>query len=436
MINEPSLAAVRAQTDSTTGAVHPLHRQYGFAGLPWSIEQMLTRAHPDRTLGSSLVHADKALANDCFPDEGEGIERVILLFVDGFGWEQYARHCERSSFLSRVTDAGVVSKLTSLFPSTTCAHVSCVHSGLTPAESGLYEWFQYEPSLNAMIAPLLFSFAGDRERDTLLTEGHSASMFFRSQTVHERLAAKGVASFCVTPEAFTPSPFNDAVCKGSEGRPYGSLRGGLQDVISLANNNTAPQYIHYYFGDVDKFSHLHGPESDETANTIETFFTAVDEQLVPNLPQDGRTMVLVIADHGMATIDPAAAVYVNERCPNIVDALARDRDHRPLAPAGSPRDLFLHARPDCVDDLVRELGQALADVANVYATSSLIEKGLFGPVPVSEAFAQRIANVVILPFDDLAVWWRESGRFSVRHFGEHGGLSAREMEIPLLALRV
>ena len=58
------------------------------------------------------------------------------------------------------------------------------------------------------------------------------------------------------------------------------------------------------------------------------------------------TLVLITADHGMAAVDPERSLYVNELWPEIVDHLESGADGRPLAPAGSSRDLFLHTRSE------------------------------------------------------------------------------------------
>ena len=42
-----------------------------------------------------------------------------------------------------------------------------MHTGRPVGEHGLYEWNLLEPSLDAIVTPLLFSFAGDHGRDTL-----------------------------------------------------------------------------------------------------------------------------------------------------------------------------------------------------------------------------------------------------------------------------
>ena len=53
---------------------------------------------------------------------------------------------------------------------------------------------------------------------------------------------------------------------------------------------------------------------------------------------------------------------------------------------------------------------------------------------ISDAFRARLAEVAVLPHAGESVWWLEPGRFEQRYYGQHGGLSPNETEIPLLVL--
>jgi hypothetical protein len=114
------------------------------------------------------------------------------------------------------------------------------------------------------------------------------------------------------------------------------------------------------------------------------------------------------------------------------DHLVVGADGKPLAPAGSCRDLFLHVLPERLDDVSARLGALLAGVAEVRKVEELLADGLFGP-NVTDALTARLANLVVLPAPGEAAYWLEPGRFEQHFLGQHGGLTANEMEIPLVS---
>ena len=78
-----------------------------------------------------------------------------------------------------------------------------------------------------------------------------------------------------------------------------------------------------------------------------------------------------------------------------------------------------------------ELGDRLDGIADVVSADTLVADGIFDePSPRLQA---RLGNVVVLPRYGEAVYWYERGRFEQQLYGQHGGLSPQEMEIPLLA---
>ena len=88
-------------------------------------------------------------------------ERIVVLFVDAFGWRFFERFQDHP-LLRRFARQGSVTRLTAQFPSTTSAHVTTLYTGQPVGQHGVLEWFYYKPSLDAIIAPLLFSYAGEK----------------------------------------------------------------------------------------------------------------------------------------------------------------------------------------------------------------------------------------------------------------------------------
>ena len=321
-------------------------------------------------------------------------------------------------------------ELASQFPSTTAAHTTTLHSGLPVGVHGVYEWHILEPSLNRVITPLMFSFAGDAERGTLAPTGLSPDTVFPPETLHMRLTADGVRSVAVMPASFADSTTNRALLRGAETLPAR----GAPHALGLACSALAhpPVYASVYLPTFDAIMHKVGPDAPAAHAELLSLLDAVDHAML-RVPHG--TLVLIGTDHGMAPVSPERTSYVNVVWPELERHLRRGADGKPLAPAGSCRDLFLHVLPERVDDVVSELSERLADVADVIDTRALVEEGAFG-AELSDTFLARLAEVVVLPREGEAAWWLEPGRFEQHFYGQHGGRSPDEVNIPLLALVV
>jgi hypothetical protein len=118
--------------------------------------------------------------------------------------------------------------------------------------------------------------------------------------------------------------------------------------------------------------------------------------------------------------------------PELPQHLRTGADGKPLAPAGSARDLFLHVLPDRLDEVGAHLAGLLQGRADVERVDALVAAGAFGSA-ISDELRERLANLVVLPHPGEAVYWFEAGRFEQRIRGQHGGLSPDGMEIPLVS---
>ena len=400
--------------------VRPAYGGRCFADIPGAVVRLLTG------------DGEGGLDPDVLGDLDRRWPRVALVLVDAFGWSCAERHADHP-FLRRVVAEGRLARLTSQFPSTTSAHMTTLHTGLPVGETGIYEWFQLEPALDRVIAPLLFSYAGDDERETLRASDLDPGTLYPATTVYERLATLGVVSTAVQHAAIADTTFSRATLRGATVRPFGDGAGWAPRVAGALREPGGPAYVVAYVDDVDATGHVDGPASDAHVAAATGVLDTL-ETLARALPADGETLLLVTADHGQMQVDPETTVFVNEAWPEIVDHLRRGADGRPLAPAGSARDLFLHVLPGRVDEVVSHLQGLLGDLASVRPTAELVASGHLGRA--GPRLRERIGDVLVLPGPGATVWWREAGRFDMRFRGHHGGLSPAEMLIPLAALPI
>lgn len=423
MLNSSSLNAVNGAKFSQR-FVKPLYDSYCFTALPQTIEFMLT--------GEGQI----ALPQDALGNLPTRYNKVIFFFVDAFGWRFFKQYAEQYEFLKTILRHGVVSKMTSQFPSTTAAHVTSIHTGLDVGQSGVYEWNYYEPLVDDVITPLLFSYAGDKDRDTLKRSGIPAEAFFPRHSVYQKLQTKGIVSYIFQSEAYTPSTVSNMVFKGATVIPFKSISGALTDLVELVIADTAPvAYYFLYYDKIDAVCHTYGPNSRQFEETVDAFLKMMEELFYQKLPgKVEHTLLVLTADHGQVEVDPRRTYYLNKQGLSIEQYLQTNRRGKLLVPAGSARDMFLHVKEERVDEVVALLQKHLEGRAEVYRTEQLVTQYFFGSAQPSREFMTRVGNVVILPYQHESVWWYEGGKFEMHFLGHHGGLTPEEMEIPLLLL--
>lgn len=406
-----------------TPTVKPQYGSRCFADLPQTIGYLLTGA------------GERPLAADVFGNLPQRYNTVIFFFVDAFGWRFFEQYADEYPFLRQIVRHGVVSKLTSQFPSTTSAHTTTIHTGQPVSQSGIFEWQYYDPAVDNLLAPLLFSFAGTKLRDTLKPTGVDPKAIYPAGTIYHQLKKAGVASFVFQDQEYAHSTCSEIFFDGATINPYKTWPEALVNLRQLLTLNTGPAYYFLYYADIDSCGHKYGPDSPQFEAEIDAFFTAMDRLFMQKLNgQLKNTLLMMTADHGQMEIDPATTIFLNRnpQTAGVSRFLKTNRQGEMLTPGGSPRDVFLYIKDEQLDEAHRFLADRLAEVAAVRQTADLIAEGYFGPTPPSTAFTGRMSNLVILPHARQSVWWDEPGRYEMKFYGHHGGLSPQEMEIPLL----
>ncbi len=393
--------------------VKPRYDAGGFAHLPAAIQALFNGGKP-------------------FPQFQGDYDNLILGFIDGFGWRHFEKFGSHP-FLDRFTRSGSAVKLTSQFPSTTSGHTTCIHTGLNVGQSGIFEWNYYEPLLDAIIVPLLFSFSGTAERDQLKATGIDPKRLYPTSTLYQKLKAQGVTSTIFQHREYTPSTYSNLMFEGANPRGFKSLPETVVNLSLALNEARGKNYFFLYYDRIDSVSHDYGPDSIQVEAEVEMFLHVMEKQLISSPLAKGRTLFLLTADHGQSEIDPATTIYLNQAFPGFEKFIRTNRKGELLVPGGSCRDLFLYIQDEKLDEAQSLLAKGLEGKADVVKTDDLLAQGYFGP-EISETLRAHLGNLVVLAYRHESVWWYEKGKFEQKYYGHHGGLTPQEMEIPLLGL--
>lgn len=364
----------------------------------------------------------------------DGVRQVVVVLVDGLGMWQLERMTARRElpFLgsllerSRARDGVQLVEATSVFPSTTAAAITTLHTGRTPQEHGNLAYFCWLDEFGQNTQMLRWGLAGSRVGSYFDDASLDPTRYRRVASIHARLAQRGARSYVIEPEIFRNGAMMRMHAAEAEHIGYvlpSTLGVRLRQLLDQRPWGSDLAYIYAYWAGVDTSGHVYGPRSPEHAMEA-AICDRVLERALATRPS-GDTLVLLTADHGHAEVDPA--VLIDLEGDTVLRALLR----HPLA--GEPRIAFFYT--ELPDDVRAHVERRWPGAFTFLDRDEAIAAGLFGRGDATAA-RQRVGDLCgMLRETRAATIVRVDGR-AVHHRGAHGGMTAEEMKIPILAWRV
>jgi hypothetical protein len=393
-------------------------------------EPAMQRVDPDYS-GGSILNLVGGIAEHFGLDTGHPptatylpltrVNTVVLLIVDALGYHQFERHLAAgdmphlASLLRRGEATTAIA--TSTFPSTTATALTTIHTGLAPAEHGVLGFTTWLVDDGTVADMIHFT---DLIRRKPLTNPRRLTGV---PSLYRRLAEAGIDCKVVMPSAIRASTLSQWHFDGAEFVPY-ETTGSIPSLVAQAVAGPEKRYVVAYWPGYDAVCHIHGPSSPEAADEAAAIDLAVG-RLVERVPRTGRTTLVLTADHGQRDLDPTDAIILND------DKQLRGWLASP--PMGERCALYLRVRLRMEGKVVEHL----SPVADVLPMADAWVTGLFGGQPVDPEFRMRTGDLLVVPRGRTQLHWVFSPSDPGTNFrGGHGGWSAAEMLVPVIAVRV
>jgi hypothetical protein len=346
------------------------------------------------------------------PDIVAGYRNVVLMVVDGLGYE-HLQGAQAGGLLRR----HLRRRLTSVFPSTTASAITTFLTGQAPQQHALTGWHMYLRELGCVAAVLPFRprHGGPSFGET----GVRCAEIFGLTPVFDRL---DVESWIVSPAHIIRSDFNTAHSGRAGLRGYHSPVKFFDAVVQAVRTSDAPKYVYAYYPELDRTAHELGIGSDAAAAQLDWIDRGL-EALLDRLA-GSSTLIVLTADHGFIDTAPEREVEL-DRHPELAAVL--------MAPlCGERRAAYCYVQSRDRGRFENYVTQNLQHCATLYPSEELVARGWFGLGQAHPRLGQRIGDYTLVMKENWVIkdWLPGERRYT--QVGVHGGVSSREMHVPLV----
>ncbi len=341
----------------------------------------------------------------------EPAECVVVLLVDGLGWQLLREHARHAPFLSSLA----ARPLSAGFPTTTAVSIASLGTGVAPGQHGITG---YTTRVDGLTEPANWLTWRGAYSGSDLADLQPPGQVQPVLTAFERAEQAGVSASLVFAPLFRDSGLTRAALRG--GRYHRALTAAdtATEVATVAAARRG--LIYCYSADLDLIGHVYGCRSQAWLAQLELIDHGA-RLLADRLPPGAR--LLVTADHGMLDVPEAAKV---------------DYDAEPLLKqgvdliAGEARVRYLYAAAEQLDAVRARWTDLLGDRVALLSRDEAIACGWFGPA-VSEQASHRIGDLIAVAVSEIAVIRRKAESRSAMLVGHHGALTEAELLVPLLS---
>jgi hypothetical protein len=331
-------------------------------------------------------------------------KKLSLVVVDGLGWNLFSK--------TNVPNGIEARKITSVFPSTTATSIVSLMTGLSPGSHGIIGYRSFLKEVGSLVKMLEFTYAPSHS-DHLLAEISEIEQMFNVKNIFMRLRQKHVKSAVLIPDFLVNTSYSKLIYRGAyDIQGYSNIWEAFLLYRKLLENPRI-RFISMYIPDVDTIQHAYGFDSDisrESASYILNKLYSIHNS------KRRYADAIITSDHGHITLGKRIDMKANR-------ALNAKLD---IPPYGDGRAPLFRSR----ENIAQELSQY-----NLRTFGRKDFSALFGKI--DDVIAPSMPDVVGVPLDDS--YYEYDFKLKPRRYpstmkSNHGGLSAHEMEIPLLVI--
>ena len=349
----------------------------------------------------AALRAHYGLASSYEPDERlakviaeKKPKKIFLILIDGMGANLIKRKLPTDAFVNR----NMLYKTETVFPPTTTAATTAILNGRGPNENAWLGWTMYFKELGESVSPFW--------NEGKYSGREYPGFMERTLPVPRMEKELNEAGFC----ARTLNPaFTEEDPK--------TLAEGVDRLIAYSKDQET-DFVYLYWDKYDSQMHKTGPdspESDQLLSDINAELERLGQEIAEN------TMVIVIADHGQVQI---------RRSINLRDT-ALDK-YLLTPPTIEPRAMAFYVAEEDREAFAKEFKEMFEKDYMLLDHKQVLETGLFGTKENHPRFEEFIGDFLAIAKSDLCLAYEYDESKVFKFKGQHAGMCADEIYIPLI----
>ena len=352
------------------------------------------------------------------PTELKNSKNIVLLVIDGMGYE-YLKKKGKKTILNNY----LMGPMTSVFLPTTASAITTFLTGVAPQQHAFTGWYMHLKEIGVVSKILPFSprFGGL----PFSNYGLHINEFLNQKAFTSRIKAK---NFSINHKRVAYSDFSKEMAKNSEIISYKTLNGFFMQIKKAIISSNRRKYIYAYWPELDSLSHKHGFNHRKS----EKHFKEIDKK-IKNLIQNIKgtnTTLIITADHGFINT-PFERIVKLEDHPKMKECLT-------LPLCGEGRVAYCYVRPFKAKQFEKYVRTDLKKYCYLFKSQELINKNYFGLGKSNPKLFDRVGDYILICKENYIIKdsIKKEKKKEKLNIGHHGGVSKKEMIVPLVVIKV
>ncbi len=325
-------------------------------------------------------------------------KNIVFLILDCMGKNVLENNLNEESFLRK----NMITSVTSVFPSTTVAATTAIHSGKSALESGWIGWMPHFKEYNDILEVFTSKpFYTSKE----LKIAPIGETILKYETIYDKICEKNSE---VTYHKVFPA-FENNGAKNIEEL--------CEKIYNACNNDNKLNLVSAYWDEPDYTIHRKGVYSPETKEVLEELNNNI-ERISKRLED---TLIIITADHGAIDVEE---IYINEI--KVLDECLE------MPPSIETRFVTFFIKKNKTEYFEEQFKKIFKDDFLLLTKKEFLESNLLGKGEKHYKIDEFIGDFVAISKSRKSIRYTIDGKKFEKLIADHAGLTVEEMEVPLI----